>query len=269
MRSDSNLSVSHFGDSTYCWMVERMSDTKEKGQSSPAANSPSHVSGAVENYLSSLFKLAEWGIAPTAVRLADYLRLLPAAERLGTSLPSVLGMLRRMSREGLVKVSREKQIHLTDAGLRLAEITVRRHRLAECLVVNVIGMELHVACVEGHSLEHAISAEMENHLQRLLGRPTTSPFGAPIPGNGYIAPQGGGITLEEAVPGTLYYVHRVDEEDPVLLRYLIERGVLPNARFTVVEAGKYRGVLIFRTDDAEGSLGYEAVQRVLLKSSPE
>lgn len=269
MRPDSNLLVSHFGDSTYCWMVENMSNAKEKARSDSGAISLSEISGAVENYLSSLFKLAEWGIAPTAVRLADYLRNLPAAERLGTSLPSVLGMLRRMSREGLISVSREKQIYLTPTGLQLAEIAVRRHRLAECLVVNVIGMDLHVACVEGHSLEHAISAEMENHLQKLLEFPTTSPFGAPIPGSGYVPPVGGGITLEEAEPGTLYYVDRVDEEDPILLRYLVEHGVLPNSRFTVVEAGKYRGVLIFRTDLAEGSIGYDAVQRVLLKRCPE
>jgi DtxR family Mn-dependent transcriptional regulator len=246
-----------------------MNDTKVKTQSSPGSAPKSHISGTVENYLSSLYKLAEWGVTPTAVRLADYLRHLPATERLGSSLPSVLGMLRRMSREGLIKVSREKQVFLTAIGYELAEVTVRRHRLAECLVVNIIGMDLHLACVEGHSLEHAISLEMEVHLQRLLGKPTTSPFGAPIPGNGYVAPRGGIITLEEAVPGTVYHVDRVDEEDPILLRYLVEHGVLPNARFTVIEAGKYRGVLIFRTDEAEGSLGYGAVQRVRLKRSTE
>ena len=246
-----------------------MSDTKEKARSSPRSGSHSHISGTVENYLSSLYKLAEWGIIPTAVRLADYLRHLPAAERLGTSLPSVLGMLRRMSREGLIKVSREKQVYLTDTGHELAEVTVRRHRLAECLVFNVLIFALHLACVEGHSLPLVISLEMEVHLQRLLGNPTTSPFGAPIPGNGYVAPRGGVIMLEEAVPGIVYHVDRVDEEDPILLRYLVEHGVLPNERFTVVEAGKYRGVLIFRTDQAEGSLGYGAVQRVQLKRATE
>ena len=223
------------------------------------------LSGTAENYLSSIYKLEEWGVTPAAAQLAEYIRQLPKEEGLGTTLPSVLGMLRRMAREGLVEISPQKQIHLTRTGRALAETTIRRHRLAERMVVDLLGMELHLACIEGHRLEHAISPKLEELIWERLGKPTTCPFGGPIPGSAYQAPSGGTLSLAEARSQRTYVVDRIAEEDVTLLRYLVECGVLPGAELTVVDAGHYRGVLTFRTEAGEGALGYEAASRVRLR----
>ena len=226
------------------------------------------LSGTAENYLSSIYKMEEWGVTPSAAQLAEYIRHLPKEEGLGTTLPSVLGMLRRMVREGLVEISGQKQIYLTPTGRALAATTIRRHRLAECMVVDLLGMELHMACIEGHRLEHAISPALEELLWERLGKPTTCPFGSPIPGSEYQPPPGGTLSLADARPQRTYVVDRLAEEDPILLRYLVERGVLPGAELTVVDAGYYRGVLTFQTDKGEGAIGYQAAPSVRLRRPP-
>ena len=136
------------------------------------------LSGTAENYLSSIYKLEEWGVTPAAAQLAEYIRQLPKAEGLGTTLPSVLGMLRRLAREGLVEMSAQKQIHLTPTGRTQAETTIRRHRLAERMVVDLFGMELHLACIEGHRLEHAISPSWRSTSGSAWASPPPAPSAA-------------------------------------------------------------------------------------------
>jgi DtxR family Mn-dependent transcriptional regulator len=227
------------------------------------------LSVTAENYLSSIYKLEEWGVTPAAAQLAEYIRHLPKEEGLGTTLPSVLGMLRRLVREGLVEISAQKQIHLTPTGRALAETTIRRHRLAERMVVDLLGMELHLACIEGHRLEHAISPALEEHIRERLGNPMTCPYGSPIPGSDYKPPPNGTLSLGEARPQRTYVVDRIADENPILLRYLVDRGVLPGEELTVVDAGYYRGVLSFQTEKGEGSIGYEAAPKVRLRRPPQ
>ena len=86
----------------------------------------------------------------TSGQLAEYIRTLPAGEGLGTTLPSITGMLRRMAREGLVELTASKEVKLTPRGVVLAEGMVRRHRLAERMVVDLLGLELHKAHEEAH-----------------------------------------------------------------------------------------------------------------------
>ncbi|MCH7653284.1 MAG: hypothetical protein IIB14_06360 [Chloroflexi bacterium] len=93
------------------------------------------MSPTVENYLLSFHNLGEEGAVVTLSRLAEHLRRLPAEEGIGTSLPSVGGMLRRMRKEGLVETGPAKTLRLTDRGFLLAEDMVRRHRLAERMLV--------------------------------------------------------------------------------------------------------------------------------------
>lgn len=223
------------------------------------------VSHVAENYLLSLYLIREEGLRATIAQLADQIRHLPPTEGLGSTLPTVAGMLRRMVREHLVTLNSKKEIELTPRGLALAEDMVRRHRLAERMVVDLLGLELHLAHIEAHRLEHAISPEMEKKLAERLGNPTTCPFGRPIPGSGYVAPPGETLTLDRASPGVTYQVARVPEEDPDLLRFLIEYGVLPDQELLVVEAGQFRGVLVFATPAREGALGYQAAARIWVR----
>lgn len=233
------------------------------------AKAPERISTATENYLQSLYKLNEEGLRTTPGNLAEYIRRLPVGEGVGTSLPSILGMLRRMAKEGLVTIPANKEVELTTKGQKAAESIARRHRLAERLVVDILGLDLYRAHIEAHRLEHAISPELEECIRIRLGNPTTNPFGRPIPGSGYQAPAGSIVSLADAPQGSSYKVDRIPEEDPELLEFLIDHGVVPGAVVTVVEEGKYRGVLVFKTGSGESALGYEAARFVWMRMPPQ
>ena len=157
------------------------------------------LSSGTENYLLCLYKLYEDSEIPTITQLTDTLKRLPSTEGLGTSVPSVAGMIRRMQRQSLVEVGTDKRIRLTHRGLEGAEDIARRHRLAEWLVVRLLGMELHQAHNEAHRLEHGMSREFEAKLVERLGNPKRSPYGRPIPGSGEPIMPENAMTLDMAI----------------------------------------------------------------------
>ena len=239
--------------------------SKSPGESDHSLAATERLSQVAENYLLSLHVLGEEGLRATAGSLAEYISTLPAREGLGTTLPSVLGMLQRMGREGLLEVTSEKEVKLTPRGVVLAEGMVRRHRLAERMVVDLLGLELHKAHEEAHRLEHAISTDLEVKIRERLGNPTTCPFGRPIPGSGYTPPQLPRMALDQVQPGVAYRVDRVPEEDTELLRFLVELSILPDKSVTVVEASRYRGVITVTTEKGEAALGYDVAARIWVR----
>lgn len=228
-------------------------------------SSENRLSAATENYLLSLYVLGEDGITTTASHLADYLRRLPAGEGLGTSFPSVLSMLRRMVRENLISMTASKEIKLTERGLVLAEGMVRRHRLAERMVVDILGLELYKAHIEAHRLEHAISPDIEARLIDKLGNPTTCPFGRPIPGSGYSPGYGNRFTLDKAPSDRSLVVDKVPEEDSDLLKFLVEQSVLPDQQVTIVEANTSLGVITIRTNGDDIAIGYSVASGIWVR----
>jgi len=219
---------------------------------------------AMENYLLSLFHLGEQGMRVTLTELAEQLKRLPAGEGLGTSLPSVGGMVRRMAREGLVETSPGKEVVLTTEGLRSAEGMVRRHRLAERMVVDLLGLELHKAHVEAHRLEHAISAEVEEKIAKRLGNPSTCPFGHPIPGSGYTPPRDT-VAIAKAKSGAAVTVDRIPEDDQALLEYMVGQGLVPGREVAVKEVAPYRGVVTVDCGGVDVVLGYEVAGRIWVR----
>ncbi len=127
----------------------------------------------VEEYLETIFALEEEGIPVIQARLA---------ERLGKAAPSVSEMLDRLEADDLI-VRSARQIAMTQKGTALAEGVVRKHRLAERLLVDIIGLDWDKAHVEAGRWEHVISDDVEERLVVLLGNPTTCPHGNPIPGS--------------------------------------------------------------------------------------
>jgi DtxR family Mn-dependent transcriptional regulator len=244
-------------------MAKNSKSTKSEPSSGQAGSE--RLSPVAENYLLSLYVLGEEGLRATAGQLAEHLRGLPAGEGLGTTLPSVLGMLRRMAREGLLEVTPDKEVKLTPRGVIQAEGMVRRHRLAERMVVDLLGLDLHKAHEEAHRLEHAISHDLEIRIKEKLGNPTTCPFGGPIPGSGYVPPPGPKLALDKAQPGIDYCVDRVPEEDQELLRFLVEQGILPRKTVTVVEASPHRGIITVKTVEGEGALSYGVAARIWVR----
>jgi DtxR family transcriptional regulator, Mn-dependent transcriptional regulator len=126
-----------------------------------------------EMYLRTIFELEEEGIVPLRARIA---------ERLGQSGPTVSQTVARMARDGLLTVEGDRHLQLSETGRTQATRVMRKHRLAECLLVDVIGLEWDEVHEEACRWEHVISETVELKLLNLLGNPTSSPYGNPIPG---------------------------------------------------------------------------------------
>lgn len=197
-------------------------------------------------------------------RLSEELASSPVTEHLGTSLASVAGMIRRMKRDGLVDILANKEIVFTDVGLNQARKVMRRHQLAECLLVNVLGMELHKVHAEAHRLEHAISPEVEASMAERLGNPQRCPFGHAIPGSNYKMPEDT-VGLNRVRPGTTMIVERIPEDDSKLVQYLVENKMVPGAEITVIDVASYRGTITIGVrDGGEVVVGLQVAPRILV-----
>ncbi len=228
------------------------------------AQGETRLTQAMENYLLSIFLVEEQGLRVTNSNLVEQLRRVPETENLGTSLPSVSGMLRRMEREGLIRIGETRDIALTDQGMTLAETMIRRHRLAARMIVDLLGVELARVNAEAHMLEHAMSEELETRIQRRLGNPQTDPFGQPIPGSAYVQPSGV-VSLDQSPTGTPMVVERIPEDDEELVAYLDECGVLPGVEVVIDDVAPYRGVVTLRVSDRPAVLGYAVASRIRLR----
>jgi DtxR family Mn-dependent transcriptional regulator len=186
------------------------------------AHSPQEYHPPVEEYLETMLALDEEGVPVIQARIA---------ERLGRSAPSVSEMLDRLIVDGYV--SRDgRRLSLTPAGRSLAEKVVRKHRLAERLLVDVIGLEWHKVHREAGRWEHVISDDVEARLVELLGDPATCPHGNPIPGAHTPAPAVQTRPLTEAEEGERVRLFRVSEEVELnfgSLTLLDEAGFIPGA----------------------------------------
>ncbi len=126
-----------------------------------------------EMYLRTIYELEEEGVVPLRARIA---------ERLGQSGPTVSQTVARMERDGLVVVAGDRHLELTEDGRGRAVAVMRKHRLAERLLIDVIGLEWELVHAEACRWEHVMSEDVERKLVRLLHKPTVSPYGNPIPG---------------------------------------------------------------------------------------
>jgi DtxR family transcriptional regulator, Mn-dependent transcriptional regulator len=216
---------------------------------------PPPVTSTVEDYLQLIYKMRQEGRAVLASRLA---------ERFRVSLPTVLGTLQRMTRDGLIESDERRQIELTGRGVGLAESMVRRQRLAERFLVDVLGLDWADANVEAHLLEHAISPKVEERLDALLKSPTTCPHGNPIPGSAAAAPRDL-PALAHGQPGETFVVERLAEDaegDREFLLWLERHGVVPGRRLRVVETERAAGTITLEGDAGQVTFGLSAAERV-------
>ena len=246
-------------------MTTQRTATNQAAGGGPRARS---MSRAGENYLLSLAILQEDGIAPHVSQLASYLRHIPKEEEVGTTLASVSGMIQRMAKEGLLEMTKEKQIVLTRAGEERACDVVRRHRLSERLLVDVLDVPLERAESEAHALEHAISPELLKRIEEKLGFPDTCPYGRPIYRDGEVelrrdAP--GTTRLSDAKSDTDYVVTLIPDEDFPLLKYLVENRILPGQRISVEDVANYRGVVDLARNGENISLGMDVASRIRVR----
>ena len=200
-----------------------------------------------EMYLRTIHDLEEENIVPLRARIS---------ERLGHSGPTVSQTVGRMERDGLVVVSGDRHLELTDDGRRKAVHVMRKHRLAERLLSDVIELEWEYVHEEACRWEHVMSEQVERKLITMLGHPTESPYGNPIPGLGELgAPDAAStanlVNLVDAVRESdsevTARIRRLGEPaqvDPELLLQLKQAGVFPGSTGTFAAAGSYVSVQV-------------------------
>ena len=197
-----------------------------------------------EMYLRTVYELEEEGVTPLRARIA---------ERLRQSGPTVSQTVARMERDGLLTVEGDRHLELTPEGRRQATSVMRKHRLAECLLIDVIGMEWEEVHIEACRWEHVMSDSVERRIAALLGAPTTCPHGNPIPGLDELgalpcrppALRHGRhpslVTLEQAAASgsPKAVVRRISEQiqpDADIMRELRSAGVQPGRTVTMPRA---------------------------------
>jgi len=205
-------------------------------------------STTIEDYLEVVYNMLGEGRTVIAARLT---------EKMGVAAPTVWATLQRMQRDGLLKLGARKEITLSESGLEAAESVIRRHRLAECLLVDILGLEWHEAHEEAHRIEHAISPRVEAHILAVLGHPTTCPHGNPIPGYAQEPPPPTVAlnSLSEGDEVTVESISEDAEEDQDLLRYLQKNGLVPGTRLKVVEVAPFNATMTVEVDGNRVTLG--------------
>jgi len=215
-------------------------------------------STTIEDYLQAIYSLEGEGDVVISARLARRMRVTP---------PTAWATVRRMTRDGLVKLDEKKVIHLTPKGHELAEDIVKRHRLAERFLCDVMGLGWAEAHEEAHRFEHAITPRLEARIFELAGNPTTCPHGSPIPGTGAKVPKDlvplSALTAGEEA--TVQFISEELEEDIDLLRYLERGKVMPGSRIRMLEVAPYTGVLVLERDGSPVPLGLPVAAKIRVR----
>ena len=210
---------------------------------------------AIQDYLGAIYDLAASDKPVIGARLARHMNV---------SAPSMSEALKRMQREGYIRLARKKEIRLTSKGLSIAETMARRHRLLERWLTDVLGLDWARAHDEAHRLEHALSPVVEERLAELLGMPSTCPHGNPIPGMAALAPRNP-VPLSQTAAGQELTVDRITEEaeaDRQLLHFLWESGIRPGVRLTVTEVAPYAGTISVLIEGRTITMGLAASSKI-------
>jgi len=200
----------------------------------------------IEEYLETIYAMASDGKEVIGARLAEALDVSP---------PTVTATLQRMVRDGLISFGARKEITLTAQGQVAVESLLRRHRLSERLLVDMLGMNWHEVHDEACRLEHAISPQVEQRLVEKLGDPDTCPHGNPIPGKTVAE---GYRRLVDVGVGENVVIRRIAqraEAEPGLLRYLEEHGLKPGATVGVREVVPFNGPVVLSVREGTVPLG--------------
>lgn len=208
-----------------------------------------------EEYLEQILELEEEGVAPMRARLV---------ERLGLSAPAVSETVNRLVDHGYARLLDDRRIQLTEKGRTLATTVVRRHRLAERLLLDVIGLEWEKVHREADRWEHVISDDVEAKLIELLGDPMTCPHGNPIPGTKRTGSAVPTVALSEAPAGgiTVTRISETLELSDDALHLIAEARLVPGAAATVV-AHTDDGVLV-RTAQGERTVPVELARQMFV-----
>jgi len=190
------------------------------------------LSATVEEYLETIYNMSAEDEVVIGARLA---------EKFNVSAPTVTEMLKRLVRDGYISMDAKRQVTLTEEGNKAAEAVLRRHRLTERFLVDMLGMQWHQVHEEACRLEHFISGAVEDRVLASLNYPTTCPHGNPIPGSvknarTYLKDQGAIrlSTLAINESASILLISEVVEDEEALILYLHDKGLTPGTQLTVL-----------------------------------
>lgn len=191
----------------------------------------------VEDYLKAIYELERSGGSAATTEIAQRLAIAPA---------SVSGMIRRLAEQGLLEHERYRGVRLTDEGRRVALRMIRRHRIIEAYLTQMLGYPWDRVHDEAERLEHAASDELVDRMATALGEPEVDPHGDPIPTREGVIDERVHRTLDQLAPGEWGRVVSVSDRDGARLRYLGELGLKPGEEVAVVERAPFDGPISVR-----------------------
>jgi DtxR family Mn-dependent transcriptional regulator len=207
-----------------------------------SSDAPHALSGPVEDYLKAIYDLARGEPATTN----------DIALRLDISPASVSGMMRRLADQGLITHEPYRGVRLTEDGRRAALRTLRRHRILECYLTEVLGYPWDRVHDEAERLEHAASEELIDRMATALGDPLHDPHGAPIPSREGVVEEASLRSLADVGAGERMRVRQVMDDDAERLRYLAELGIRPGALVRILDRAPFDGPITLWVDEAGG-----------------
>jgi DtxR family transcriptional regulator, Mn-dependent transcriptional regulator len=213
---------------------------------------------ATEHYLETILEIEEEGVTPIRARIV---------ERLNLSAAAVSEQVNRLVEQGFAELLGDRSLRLTEKGRKLATSIVRRHRLAERLLTDVIGLEWEKVHREADRWEHAISADVEEKLVELLGDPATCPHGNPIPGSRRRPSGSGAVALASVPPGEVT-VTRISEKleiDDKALGLIAGARLIPGSPVLVTDT--HADGVVVRTDAGETTVPIDVASLMFVSPS--
>ena len=211
------------------------------------------LSESIEDYLKAIYALKKEVGKVVTTQLAERLEVKPA---------SVTGMVRKLAQMKLVTYKPYQGVALTKAGQKVALEVIRHHRLLELYLSEVMGLPWDKVHIEAEKLEHALSEELEERIDQLLGHPTTDPHGSPIPTKAGKVNSSVSHKLSELKQGEKAKIAEVRDEDSELLRYLGDLGLFPREVVTVVAVAPFKGPMTLQLKQREVVVGREAANEI-------
>lgn len=211
----------------------------------------------IEDYLEIIFVLQRDKKQVVGARLADLLGVTP---------PTVTNTLKRMARDGLVTFNDAQGTLLTEQGLETAKTVMRRHMLSEWMLMRMLKVPWSLTHAEAHNIEHAVSEEIEKQMRTNLGDPKTCPHGNPLPGYEYVAVNW--TPLSEILPGetvVIRRVHEMGENQPELLNFLEENGIIPGTTVQVTEVLPFNQTLSLKVKGRTISVGFSTAAFIFVE----
>lgn len=203
----------------------------------PTRSEAGRLTETVEHYLEAIYYIGHEGLVARPGGLAEWL---------GVSAPTVTATVQRLARDGWLEVAADRSMTLTSAGEAAASAIVRRHRILERWLVDVLGLDWTAADREASQLAHGVSDLVVERLDEQLAHPRSCPHGNPIPGRGEVPP--GLVRLDRLPVGSAASVARISEvaehEAPQLLALLHQLGIMPGRALSVRTSGSLLRVVV-------------------------